>query len=112
MKGEQIQLPPVYSAKLIDGKRAYQYARDGEEVQMRGALINIYDIKLEEFELPDVTLRITCSKGTYIRSIARDLGAALESGGYLSALRRIESGDFRVEDCYSMERIIEILQEK
>ncbi len=103
LQGEQLQIPPVYSAKMIEGKRAYEYARQGEEVEMRRALIHIYDLQLEAFELPRVTIRIRCSKGTYVRSIARDLGIELNSGGHLTSLRRTRSGGFRVEDCYSLE---------
>lgn len=109
MEGEQLQVPPVYSAKLIDGKRAYQYARDGEEVEMRKALINIYSATLEDFSLPDVTVRINCSKGTYIRSVARDLGAQLGSGGYLTSLCRTKSGNYSLDSCYSMDQVIGIL---
>ncbi|MDD3108260.1 MAG: tRNA pseudouridine(55) synthase TruB [Alistipes sp.] len=109
MVGEQLQLPPVYSAKQIDGKRAYEYAREGEEVKMRHALITIYDIELESFALPQVTLQIRCSKGTYIRSIARDLGEKLQSGGYLSALCRTSSGNFTLADAYSIEEATQAL---
>ena len=92
MEGEQWQLPPVYSAKMIDGKRAYEYARRGDEVQMRRALVRIYEMRIEEFEPPRLAIRIRCSKGTYIRSIARDLGERLGSGAYLTSLRRTRSG--------------------
>lgn len=109
MEGEQLQIPPVYSAKLIDGKRAYEYARQGEEVEMRKALINIYEIICENISLPDVTLRVRCSKGTYIRSIARDLGVKLQSGGYLTSLCRTRSGGYLVENCYAIEEVIAIL---
>lgn len=109
MEGEQLQTPPVYSAKLIDGKRAYEYARKGDEVKMRQSLINIYKIDLVEFASPKVSIRIECSKGTYIRSIARDLGEKLKSGGYLSALCRSRSGSFTLEDCYNIEEVEAIL---
>lgn len=109
MEGEQFQIPPVYSAKLIDGKRAYQYARGGEEVEMKKALINIYSIECEDITLPDVTLRIRCGKGTYIRSIARDLGENLGSGGHLTALCRTKSGNYALGDCYRIEEITSIL---
>lgn len=170
MVGEQLQVPPVYSAKMIDGKRAYEYARGGKEVPMRQALIHIYSIMVEKMEfptglepgrtadavseaeprvsgiatdnvtssgsaevpevscenrgervghralsdgqvltidesLPRVTLRIVCSKGTYIRSMARDLGEKLGSGGHLVALRRTGSGNFSSENCYTPEEI-------
>ncbi len=109
MIGPLEQLPPTYSAKLIDGRRAYQYAREGAEVEMRRSSIEIYDAAMERFELPEVTLRITCSKGTYIRSIARDLGVALESGGHLKTLCRTRSGGYSVEGCYQIEEVERLL---
>ena len=105
MEGEQWQLPPVYSAKMIDGKRAYEYARRGDEVQMRRALVRIYEMRIEEFEPPRLAIRIRCSKGTYIRSIARDLGERLGSGAYLTSLRRTRSGACSLEDTYSLAEI-------
>lgn len=105
LTGEQEQEPPVYSAKKLDGKRAYEYARSGKEVTMRKALVNIYLATLEHCDLPTVEVRITCSKGTYIRSVARDLGLALESGGHLTALRRTRSGSYRCENCVSMSEL-------
>lgn len=104
--GERYQTPPVYSAKKIDGLRAYEYAREGVEVEMKKALINIYDIEILSFELPAVKLRIECSKGTYIRSLAMELGEKLGSGAHLTALRRTRSGDFSTGNAYSMEDII------
>lgn len=103
--GEQEQIPPVYSAKRLDGKRAYEYARAGKEVEMKSAVVSIYETKLILFELPVIAVRIRCSKGTYIRSIARDLGLRLDSGAHLSNLRRTRSGDFNVKDAYTMEQI-------
>lgn len=106
--GEQEQEPPVYSAKKLEGKRAYEYAREGEEVRMRAALITIYSAHVESCELPEaprVTVRIACSKGTYIRSFARDLGERLQSGGHLVALQRVRSGGYRVEDCVTLEAL-------
>ena len=96
--GEQLQLPPVYSAKQIDGVRAYEMARKNEEVKMRENLIEIETFDLSDFDGNEVSFRIRCSKGTYIRSIANDFGQRLGVGGYLSALRRTESFPFRVED--------------
>ncbi len=107
--GEQLQTPPVFSAKLIDGKRAYEYARKGEEVEMRKALITIYSIELVKLSMPKLTLRISCSKGTYIRAIARDLGERLSSGGHLTGLIRSKNGDFRLEDCLSVEDVVETI---
>lgn len=105
MEGEQDQIPPIYSAKQIDGKRAYEYAREGLEVEMRKAHIAIYETKLLVFDLPKAVVSIRCSKGTYVRSFARDLGVELGSGGHLTGLRRTRSGDFRAEECFSMEQI-------
>ncbi|MBQ4279900.1 MAG: tRNA pseudouridine(55) synthase TruB [Rikenellaceae bacterium] len=111
MTGEQLQTPPVFSAKMIDGKRAYEHARKGTEVEMRKALVRIYEMELVAFDLPKVTLRIRCSKGTYVRAIARDLGGALGSGGHLTALRRTRSGGFRAENAYTVEEIVKNLTE-
>jgi tRNA pseudouridine55 synthase len=109
--GERLQTPPVYSAKKIEGQRAYEYAREGTEVEMRQALINIYSMELLSCELPVITVRVTCSKGTYIRSLAREIGEALGSGAYLSALRRTKSGGFTVENGYSMDDVIKSLSD-
>lgn len=106
--GEQEQEPPVYSAKKLEGRRAYEYAREGEEVNMRRAVIHIYSTRLETCDLPAsprLTVRIACSKGTYIRSFARDLGRRLTSGAHLTGLRRTRSGGFRVEHCLSLETL-------
>lgn len=107
--GEQIQIPPTFSAKLIDGKRAYEYARKGEEVEMRKALITIYEVELLKVEMPKVTVRLTCSKGTYIRAFARDLGLTLGSGGYLTALQRTKNGDFTMDDCFTVDQVVNII---
>lgn len=107
--GEQFQTPPIYSAKLIDGKRAYESARAGKTVEMRKALIHIFEFELTKIELPDVHFRIKCSKGTYIRSIAHDFGQRLDSGSHLIELRRTESAPFRVEDAMTMEQAEEWL---
>lgn len=96
--GEQLQVPPVYSAKQIDGVRAYEMARKNEDVKMRENLISIETFELSEFDGKEVSFRIRCSKGTYIRSIANDFGQRLGVGGYLSALRRTESFPYRVEN--------------
>ncbi len=108
--GEQEQVPPVFSAKLIDGTRAYEMARAGEEVVMKPARITIYELEIMEFELPRLVLRVKCSKGTYIRSLARDVGEALESGGHLTGLVRTASGGFSVEKALDMEDIQEIMK--
>ena len=108
--GEIDQVPPMFSAIRIDGKRAYKYARKGDEtVELKSRKITIHNIEIEKIALPDVTLRIRCSKGTYIRSIARDLGLALESGGHLIALERTAVGDVRKEDTQSVEEFLALL---
>ena len=96
--GEIEQAPPIFSAKQIDGKRAYNLARQGEEVILKKNLITIHEIEILKFQAPDITLRIRCSKGTYIRSIAHDLGKKLDSGAHLSALRRTKIGEYHVKD--------------
>jgi tRNA pseudouridine55 synthase len=102
--GEIDQMPPMYSAKFIDGKRAYEYARKGVEKKMEPVRIFIKEIELLSFKLPEARVRIVCSKGTYIRSFARDLGAALGSGAYLSALQRTAIGSFRIEEALTLEK--------
>lgn len=106
LEGERLQTPPVYSAKMIDGKRAYEYAREGEQVEMRRALINIYEIGVLEFSMPLLRIRVRCSKGTYIRSLAIEIGEALGSGAHLSALRRTRSGEYRVEDAWPLDELV------
>jgi tRNA pseudouridine55 synthase len=106
LSGERFQIPPVYSAKMIDGKRAYEYAREGEQVEMRKALINIFEMEILELEMPLLRIRVRCSKGTYIRSLAIEIGEALGSGAHLVALRRTRSGDNLVEDAWPLEELI------
>ncbi len=98
-KGTIQQIPPSFSACKVDGKRAYKMARKGNEVELKPKTLQIDEIELTECNLPDITIRIVCSKGTYIRALARDIGQALQSGGHLIALRRTRVGDVRVEDC-------------
>ncbi len=97
--GEQLQVPPIFSAVKIEGKRAYDYARQSQEVELKAKPIVIREFEITRIEMPYVDFRIVCSKGTYIRSIARDFGEALQSGAYLSALRRTRIGNFWVKDC-------------
>jgi tRNA pseudouridine55 synthase len=106
LSGERFQIPPVYSAKMIDGKRAYEYAREGEQVEMRKALINIFEMEILELEMPLLRIRVRCSKGTYIRSLAIEIGEALGSGAHLVALRRTRSGDNLVDDAWPLEELI------
>ena len=92
------QIPPIFSALKKDGKRLYEYARDGIEVEIKKRRITISAFEITEINMPEVTFRVTCSKGTYIRSLAHDFGIALESGGYLSELRRTKIGDYTVNN--------------
>lgn len=103
MEGEQMQLPPVYSAKYVDGIRAYEMARQGEEVALKAARINIYATQLIEYRPPVLKVAVQCSKGTYIRAFARDLGVALGSGAHLSDLVRTASGGFSIGNALTME---------
>lgn len=111
--GERMQTPPVYSAKKIDGRRAYEYAREGAltetEPKMRQALINIYEMELLEYDMPRIKIRVRCSKGTYIRSIAMELGEKLASGAYLTSLCRTRSGGFTLALAQNLEKILENL---
>ncbi len=103
MIGDQMQIPPVFSAKLVGGVRSYEMARQGEEVELKASPITIYDAALISYEAPNAVISVRCSKGTYIRAIARDLGIALDSGAHLANLRRTASGGFTVGNAVSME---------
>ena len=109
--GEREQLPPLYSAKKVQGVRAYEFARAGEDVELKKALINIYDMELLEYDLPRIKIRVECSKGTYIRSLAFEIGEKLESGAYLSSLRRTRSGGHCVEKSHTLDDFMEKLRE-
>ncbi len=111
LTGEREQLPPLYSAKKVQGVRAYEFAREGVEVELKRALINIYAMELVEYDLPRIKIRVECSKGTYIRSLAFEIGEALNSGAYLSSLRRTRSGEFCVENAHSLDDFMEKLKE-
>ncbi|MDE5621644.1 MAG: tRNA pseudouridine(55) synthase, partial [Alistipes sp.] len=109
--GERLQSPPLCSAKKIEGTRAYELARAGEEVELRRALVNIYELALTTCELPQIGIRVRCSKGTYIRSLAQEIGEALQSGAHLTALRRTRSGGFTAESAWQLEDFLEKLQQ-
>lgn len=97
--GKQMQTPPIYSAVHVDGKRAYDLAREGvEEIKINPKEVDIKVFEITRIALPEIDFRVVCSKGTYIRSLARDFGLALNSGAYLTALRRTRIGDFKVEN--------------
>ncbi len=110
MTGKQEQIPPMYSAVRVDGVRLYKLARKGEEVEIKARPIEIIKFEITQIKLPAVEFRIKCSKGTYIRSIARDFGDALNVGAYLSSLRRTKIGDFDVKDAYSVNDFIGLVK--
>ena len=110
--GDIAQRPPLFSACKVDGKRAYDLARKGSDMQLEPKQIRIDNIELLEYELPKIKIRVTCGKGTYIRSLARDIGEALDSGAYLSELTRTRVGDFRITDCIKIEAIQEWLDKQ
>lgn len=101
--GEIMQKPPIYSAIKKDGKRLYELARAGETTEIKERLVTIHAFELSNIKLPKVDFIIACSKGTYIRSMAHDYGAALDNGGHLSALRRTAIGNYRVENAMTLE---------
>jgi len=108
--GVQDQVPPLFSAKKIEGKRAYEYARKGEEVEIKTARIEIKEFEITRIEMPEVDFHIRCSKGTYIRSIARDFGLALDSGAYLTNLRRTSIGTMNIQEAQDVQEFIRLLQ--
>lgn len=103
------QVPPVFSACKVNGSRAYDLARKGEEVELKAKTLVIDELELLRCELPEIVIRVVCSKGTYIRALARDIGEALHSGAHLTALRRTRIGDVRVEDCLKLDGFAEWL---
>ena len=110
--GEIEQYPPVFSALKKDGKRLYEYAREGKAVEIKPRTIEIKEFEITKVNLPDVEFRVVCSKGTYIRSLAHDFGRALDSGGHLTELRRTKIGDYDVADGLSIETFENQLKEK
>jgi tRNA pseudouridine55 synthase len=97
------QVPPAFSACMVDGKRAYDLARKGQEVQLKAKTLVIDEIELLECDLPVIKIRVVCSKGTYIRALARDIGEALNSGAHLTGLIRTRVGEVRLENCMKVE---------
>ena len=105
-KGEIWQVPPVYSAVKVDGKRAYDYAREGQAVELKPKLLVIDEIEVLKFSLPELKIRVVCSKGTYIRALARDIGEALHSGAHLTALERTRIGEVTLEKCLKIDDLL------
>lgn len=105
------QTPPAYSACKIDGRRAYNMARKGQQVELKAKTLAIDEIELLDYSQKEIRIRVVCSKGTYIRALARDIGEALQSGGHLTALRRTRVGNVTIDDCLSVERAAELIRE-
>ena len=110
--GDIAQRPPLFSACKVDGKRAYDLTRKGSDMQLEPKQIRIDLIELLECELPRIRIRVVCGKGTYIRSLARDIGVALESGGYLTDLVRTRIGEYRIENCITPDLFQEWLEKQ
>lgn len=110
--GEIWQVPPVYSAVKVDGKRAYDYAREGQEVELKPKLLVIDEIEVLDFALPLLKIRVVCSKGTYIRALARDIGQALGSGAHLTALERTRIGEVRLADCWEIDALVDHVEKE
>lgn len=108
--GSISQLPPIFSAIKVDGQPLYKKARKGEQVQLAPRNIEIYAFELTRIELPEIDFRVACSKGTYIRSLAYDFGKALQSGAYLSALRRTAIGVYRVENAWGIDTLVQAIE--
>lgn len=113
-RGTIQQIPPVFSACKVEGKRAYELARKGEEVELKAKTLVIDELEVLRFDAQtmELEIRVVCSKGTYIRALARDIGAALQSGAHLIQLRRTRVGDVRVEDCLTIEQFPEWLEQQ
>lgn len=109
--GEIWQVPPAYSAVKVDGKRAYDYARDGQEIELKSKLLVIDEIEVLDFSLPILKLRVVCSKGTYIRALARDIGEALGSGAHLVGLVRTRIGEVKLEDCWQIDNLVNFVEQ-
>ena len=108
--GDIQQYPPAHSAIKIDGERLYEKARRGEEVELRLRNVTISEFEITRIQLPEVDFRVVCSKGTYIRSLVNDFGAALNNGAYMSALRRTRSGNYRIEDAHEVLELVDTIR--
>jgi len=104
------QIPPLFSAVKVDGKRAYEFARKNEDIELKPKLLVIDSIELISYELPYITIRVVCSKGTYIRALARDIGEALNSGAHLTGLTRTRVGEATLDNCLKMDEVDQFLE--
>lgn len=109
--GKIEQVPPAFSACKVNGERAYKIARRGDDVEIKPKVLVIDEIELLSYAPDAITIRVVCSKGTYIRALARDIGAALDSGGHLTALRRTRIGDISVDQCLSVDDTVKLIRE-
>ncbi len=109
--GDIEQTPPLFSAKKIGGERAYEFARKGIDMQMEAKDVSITEFEITHISLPEISFRVVCSKGTYIRSLARDFGEKLNNGAYLSQLCRTRIGEFSLNQAFSMEKIEELIKQ-
>lgn len=105
-KGEIWQVPPIYSAVKVAGKRAYDYAREGQKIELKPKLLVVDEIEVLKFSLPELIIRVVCSKGTYIRALARDIGEALNSGAHLTALKRTRIGEITLDKCQKIDDLL------
>ncbi len=110
LSGEIAQIPPVFSAVSVDGVRAYKKARKGEEVEIKARNVTVHEFIITNINFPEISFRIKCSKGTYIRSLVRDFGELLNSGAYLSSLKRIKIGNFDVKDAYELTHLVQQIE--
>ena len=111
-RGDIEQVPPAYSAIRVQGHHAYELARKNQDVEMPARTVRIDDLELLSYELPYIQVRVACSKGTYIRSLARDLGTAMNTGAYLTALQRTKIGDVTLSDCVTIEQLQQIIEQE
>jgi len=110
LTGDIEQFPPAFSAIKVDGKPLYLSARKGEEVVLKPRPVSIYEFEISAVQLPFVDFRVSCSKGTYIRSLAHDFGRVLNNGAYLSALRRTKIGDYCIDKAWNLDQLVDFIQ--
>lgn len=110
LTGEIMQVPPIYSAIKISGKKAYEKARSGQDFKLKERKIIIYEFALIRFQMPEVDFRVRCQKGTYIRSLVNDFGSLLNSGAYLKNLKRLKIGEFNIENAFNLDELINFLE--
>lgn len=111
LSGAIMQVPPVFSAIKVGGRRAFDYARNDEQLKLMPRTVHVHSFQIESYDPPDIRFRIVCSKGTYIRSIARDLGILLGSGAYLSSLHRDRIGSYRSDEAFDLDDLLKFIAE-